>query len=79
MKKGKQEKAVLVRQYKNGYRKKPEGKRETKTAEAALRFSKAHSNSPSLLTFRIFMCQTLIGTTLMPCSHCYLKLLASCE
>lgn len=35
MKKGKQEKAVLVRQYKNGYRKKPEGKREVKAAEAA--------------------------------------------
>ena len=35
MKDEKQEKAVLVRQYKNGYRKKPEGKREAKAAEAA--------------------------------------------
>ncbi len=35
MKLGKLEQAILIRQYKTGYRKKPEDKRETKAAEAA--------------------------------------------
>ena len=34
MKKGKQKKIGLIRQYKAGYRKKPESKREVRAAEA---------------------------------------------